>query len=719
MKPETLLPEFPAASPAQWRAEVEAQLKGAPFDKKMRTPLPEGLTTEPLYTAADVRDLPHLGSFPGFAPFVRGRDASGGLARPWDVSQEISLRDPLAFNLAARHDLARGLTGLNIVLDQATRNGHDPDWAEPGEVGVGGLSIATLEDLRKALQAIHLDKTSLFIRSGSSALPFAALLAALCHKTGLATSRLTGCIEMDPLGVLAHEGRLPHSLEGAYREMAELMRWAMAHAPHLQTVCVHTRSWHEGGGHAVQELAFSLATAADYLRALAARGIPVHHAAPRIRFAITVGADFFTEIAKLRAARLLWSQLTEALGGPGHAQPLTIHVRSASTNKTAYDAHVNLLRATVEAFAGALGGANSMQVSPFDEAFRTPDDFSRRIARNTQLILQKECQLDRLIDPAGGSWYVESLTDALARAAWDEFRAIERLGGMAPALQEGVPQKAVAATAAARLDAIARRRTSIIGTNQYASAKESFPAPAHPDEDAAAFQQRRASMVRAIRTSPLNAQNADVLDKLGSIVNAGDTGFFDRCVQAILAGATLGEITRAIRIKDRPSAPITPVCLHRAAFQFENLRRSLELSGSRPRVLLLTLGPLKQHKARADYATSFFEIAGAEIIQSGPLDGPSAIAPALAAHPATVAVLCSTDETYPDLVPAFIQAARTASRPPVTVLAGYPQDHVKAFQEAGIQAFIHLRCNALETLTSIFRQAGLLPTPVDPHPSQI
>jgi methylmalonyl-CoA mutase len=717
MKHPPLLAEFPTPTAAQWRAEVEAQLKGAPFDKKMRTPLLEGFTTEPLYTAADTRDIPHLGSFPGFAPFVRGRDAAGWLNQSWDISQEISLSDPLAFNLAARHDLARGLTSLNVVLDRATRNGHDPDWAEPGEVGVGGLSIATLDDLRKAFQAIDLEKTALFIRSGSSALPFAALFAAYCQKTGLATSRLHGCIEMDPLGVLAHEGRLPHSLDGAYREMAELMRWACVHAPRLQTVCVHTRSWHEGGGHAVQELAFALATAADYLRALAARGLPVHQSAPRFRFAITVGADFFKEIAKLRAARLLWAQLTEALGGPGQAQPLTIHVRCSTYNKTAYDAHTNLLRATVEAFAGVLGGANSLQVAPFDETFRTPDEFSRRIARNTQLILQKECQLDRLIDPVGGSWYVESLTDSLARAAWDLFRQVEKRGGMAAALQDGFPQQAVADTAARRLNAVAHRRTSIIGTNQYANPRESYPAPA-ASEDLAAFQQRRASLVRAARTSPLNAQNAEVLDKLGAIVDSGDAGFFDACVQAILAGATLGEITRAVRIHDKPSPPITPVCLHRAAFQFENLRRTLERSGIRPKVLLLTVGPLKQHKARADYAASFFEIVGAEILLSGPLDGPAAFAPALAAHPAPIAVLCSTDETYPDLVPAFLEAAAAAPCRPVTVLAGYPADHVQAFQQAGLQAFIHLRCNALETLTTIFRLANLLPAPTaDPHKS--
>lgn len=712
---KNLLDDFPSVTAGKWRAEVEAQLKGASFDKKMRTVLPEGIATEPLYTAEQAASLPHLGSLPGFAPYVRGRSAAGFLDQPWDISQEISLRDPLAFNLAARHDLQRGLTSLNIVLDQATRNGHDPDWAGPGEVGVGGLSITTLEDLRRALQGIHLENVSLFIRSGSSALPFAALLAAYCRSTGLATTRLRGCIEMDPLGVWAHEGRLPHSLDGAYGEMAELMRWASVHAPRLQTVCVHTRSWHEGGGHAVQELAFAMATAADYFRALDQRGLSAREAAPHIRMAVTVGVDFFTEIAKLRAARLLWAQLTEALGGPGHACPLTLHVRSAAYNKTVYDPYVNMLRASVEAFAGVLGGANSMQVTPFDEVFRTPDEFSRRIARNTQLILQKECQLDRLIDPVGGSWYVEWLTDALARAAWDLFREVEKRGGMAQALQEGFPQKLVAETAARRLQAVAHRRASIIGTNQYANASETFQPPA-PDEDAVLFHQRRAAAVRSARTSALNTHNAEVLGRLGAIVDAGSSGFFEHCVQAIQAGATLGEVTRAVRIHDQPAPTIKPVCLHRAAFQFEQLRRSIEQSGRRPRVLLLTMGPLRQHKARADYAAAFFAIAGAEVINSGPLNDTDAMARALNHQAADVAVLCSTDETYPDLVPAFLREAAALPRSPVTVLAGYPAEHVEVFRAAGMQAFIHIRCNALETLNDIFQRTGhLRPPHNDPH----
>ncbi|MDX6767317.1 MAG: methylmalonyl-CoA mutase family protein [Candidatus Methylacidiphilales bacterium] len=712
MKPDTLLSEFPSTTPEAWRREVETQLKGASFDQKMKTSTWEGLTLDPLYHEAHTASLPHLGSLPGHAPFVRGRDASGYLGRPWSVSQEIALRDPLDFNLAARYDLARGLDSLNIVLDRATRNGHDPDWADLGEVGIGGLSISSLDDLARALESIDLSRTPLFVRSGASGMPFAALLVALCRRQKRPLDQLEGCIETDPLGVMAHEASLPQSLPGAYREMAELTRWAATHAPKLQTVCVHTRSWHEGGGHAIQELGFGLATAAEYLRAMHQQGLDVDTVAPRLRFAITVGSDFFTEIAKLRAVRIIWSQLIAALGGSEKSQGLTLHVRTATYNKTVYDPYVNMLRTTVEAFAAVLGGTNSLQVGPFDEVLRTPDDFSRRIARNTQLILQKECQLDRLIDPAGGSWYVEWLTDQLARGAWDLFRKVEGMGGMEAALRTGFPQQAVADTATQRLQAVARRRSSVIGTNQYANAAES-QLPGDPVGDHSGYQKRRASQVRSARTAAYNADNIRVISHLGKIAESPGPGFFDDCVSAIEAGATLGEITRAIRIKDKPGDAITPVCLHRVASSFERLRQMVEhwtqTHGARPKVFLATFGPLKQHKARADFATGFLQIAGTDVVQATPATQPAEAVQAALASGAHIVVLCSTDDTYPEIVPAFLPALKQAIPGVVTVLAGYPTDQLEAHRKSGIDHFIHIRANALETLTAILEQAGVLP----------
>ena len=568
IKPGTdrLLAEFPPVGYGDWHRLVESELKDVPFDKRMFTPTYEGITLNSIYRREDADNLPHLNSFPGFAPFVRGTRASGNVCQPWAVSQEINCSSATEFNHAARNSLDKGLNALNIVLDQATRNGHDPDWAQPQEVGFGGLSIATLDDLDRALEGVDLDSTSLFVRSGASAMPFAALLVALARQRKKTPACLSGCIEMDPLGVLSHEGFLPQSLSGAYREMAALLHWAAA-APRLQTICVHSRAWHEAGGHAAQELAFTLATGVEYLRQMNGRGLDIGTVAPRMRFAVTVGTNFFMEIAKLRALRMLWARVVEAAGGNEDAQKLSLHVRTSQWNKSILDPHTNMLRTTVEALAGVLGGCDSMQVGTFDEVLRPPDDFSRRIARNTQLILQKECELGRVTDPAGGSWYVEIITAELANRAWALFQEVEKLGGMEAALREGFPQKAVAATAAEKIKAIRDGRDAIIGVNKYVNKKESLLEC--PAEDMESFRRRRILRVVSHRTSLDDAANELVLHKLAQAIDADGALLVDICAEAAAAGATLGEIARTVRIHDSPCASIQPVRMTRVAATLE------------------------------------------------------------------------------------------------------------------------------------------------------
>jgi methylmalonyl-CoA mutase len=349
--------------------------------------------------------------------------------------------------------------------------------------------------------------------------------------------------------------------------MEALTRWAAEHAPSLQTICVHSRAWHEAGGNAVQELAFTLATAVEYLRELHSRGLDVNVAAPRIRFAITVGTNFFAELAKLRALRMLWAPAVAALGGNEDAQRLTLHLRTSLWNKTARDPHNNILRATVEAFAGALGGCDSMQVGAFDEIIRPPGELSQRLARNTQLILQKECHLNHVIDPAGGSWYVESLTSDLARRAWALFQEVEKFGGMAAALHAQFPQNAVAATAAEKIKAVQEGRSTIVGVNKYANPGETPLTEAADNPQV--FYRRRVQQIGSHRTSLDDSDNEIVLKGLSNIINSRGEDLFAACVETVGAGATLGEVVRAIRIHDQPCAPVIPVCITRAAAAVE------------------------------------------------------------------------------------------------------------------------------------------------------
>ncbi|HPS79139.1 MAG TPA: acyl-CoA mutase large subunit family protein, partial [Thermoanaerobaculaceae bacterium] len=479
--PERLLAEFPVSSLDAWHQEVVKLLKGAPFDKKMLTPTYEGITLKALYTRDDVQALRFPAVMPGDAPFPRSTRVLGYRQGAWLVAQELPYPTYEELNEALRQDLDRGQTAVNLLLDRATQAGLDPDMAPIGEVGADGTSIASVIGLSRALDGIDLGRTPILVQPGSAALPFAALLVALMRRQGRDVSQLQGSLGMDPVAGLVTRGELPVSLGRAYDELATLTGWACAHAPRITTVSAYGFPYHDSGASAVQELAFVLATAVEHLRQLEARGLDVETVAPRILFGLSVGSHFFMEVAKLRAARMLWARVVEASGGSEAAARMTLHARSSSWNKTRFDPHTNILRATTEAFAAVLGGCDSLHVAAFDEALGLPSERGRRIARNTQTILREEVHLDAVVDPAGGSWTVEALTAQVAEKAWVLFQEIESEGGMLAALEKGIPQRQVAEVAEQRRKAIAGRRDVVLGVNVYPNAKEALPEYRVPD----------------------------------------------------------------------------------------------------------------------------------------------------------------------------------------------------------------------------------------------
>jgi len=704
-----LLTEFASTPFAAWKAQVETELKGVPYDKKLVTKTWEGIDLQPIYNAADIAGLEHLRAKPGFGQLARGSSCDGYAVESWEVSQELPYPGPREFSNAARHDLARGLTALNLNLDHATRAGLDPDSAIEGDVGKGGVSIATLRDLSVALEDIDLEKTSLFVRSGASGLPFAALLGALFKSRELELGKLRGCIENDPLGVIAHEGTLPQSLDEAYRELAQLTLWAAREAPQLQTVCVHSRSFLEAGGSAVQELAFALAVGTEYLREMDKRGVGVDVVAPRMRFAFSVGPNFFMEISKFRAARLLWSRIVESFGGNLCSQAMNIHARTALWNKSRLDPYVNMLRTTTESFAAVLGGVQSLQVTPFDEVFGLPDEFSRRISRNTQILLATEAQLRHVVDPAGGSWAVEWLTDQIAQKAWSLFQDVEGKGGALASLQSGFIQSEVEKVAKAKETALATRKDIQVGVNQYANLKEKKLEGRKPDYTA--IFKSRVAAVGEFRTAYDDVRHAKVIGKLSDLLGVTDEKMVNAAIDAVLAGATLGEITRVIRANDAERPSIKPLNLHRLSEAFEVLRgnadKFLEKTGARPKVFLAVMGPLSQYKGRGDFSRGFFEVGGFEVVypKMG-FDTPDAAAQAAKASGAKAVVLCSTDETYPELVPQLVPAMKAAIPGVSVILAGYPADQIEAHKASGIDDFIHVRANLLAVLGGLQKKIG-------------
>ena len=706
---EKLFAEFPEASAAEWRKAAEESLAGAPFEKKVFTKTPEGIDLRPIYTREDGQKLPLQSTWPGLAPYLRGSTALGARSAGWLIAQELPYGRPEEFNQALLQDLNRGQNCVHLLFDIATRLGLDPDSGLPGEVGGCGLSLATLDDVGRALRGVDLASVPVHAPAGISALAITALLSAWMAEQGKKPSALHGAVLSDPFSEWVGRGVLPGGLFGAYDEMAVLTDWAARNKAKLKTIGVHANLWADAGGNAVQELAFGLATGVEYLRELDLRKLSASRAGPRFLFTYSLGSHFFMEIAKLRAARLLWARAVGAAGGNEEAQRLVSHGRTSIWNKTVLDPHVNLLRATSEAFVGVMGGCSSLHVAPFEECFRVPDDFSRRLARNIQIILAEECQLARVVDPAGGSWYVETLTLELAEKAWALFQDVERRGGMAAALRSGFPQEQVGVSARDRIASAETRRDGIIGTNLQPNLREKMDVG--QPLDYAALAARRAAQIVSYRMSPEAERGAQVLEKLATLLGAPASTKMAILTDAFLHGASLGEVTRVMRSGRDDEAPIAKVRLQRRSESFEAVRRRCEAfkerTGARPKVFLANMGPRKQHGSRADFSAAFFGVGGFEIVGGKGFDTPEAAVLAAIDSKAPIVVICSTDESYPQLVPPIAAALKAVPAGPRVVLAGLPTGQVDRLHAAGVDEFIHVRANCAQMLAAFQEKLGI------------
>jgi len=705
----SLFAEFPPPAPTDWRRVAEESLEGAPFEKKLITRTPEGIDLQPIYTRADAGLA--AGDWPGLPPYGRGAEALGVRADGWQICQELPYGRPEEFNAALLQDLNRGQNSVNLLFDVATRLGLDPDEARPGEVGGCGLSLATLDDLTRALRGVDLGAVPVYAPAGTSALPLTALFLAALAEQGKKPTALRGGILSDPFSEWIGRGTLPSDLQSAFDDMAMVTDWATRTGSPLRTVGVAANHWADAGGSAVHELAFGLATGVDYLRALAMRHITAARAAPRFLFTFTSGSHFFMEVAKFRAARLLWERAVTATGAPAEAGRLVFHARTSLWNKTALDPHVNLLRTTTEAFAAVIGGCASLHVAPFDECHRVPDDFSRRLARNIQIILAEECQLGRVVDPAGGSWYVEALTRQLAAKAWTLFQDVERRGGMAAAIREGFPQETVDRLATERITAVETRRDGIIGTNLHPNLKERPEAANLPDYDALAA--RRARQVSAYRMATAPERDVEVMARLNELLAATSANKMKLLTEAFSHGATLGEVGKVLRGDRKAETSVTRVQIRRRSEPFEALRRRtdafLARTGARPRVFLANFGPRKQHAARAEFSTGFFAAGGFEVRPNPGFESVEAAAQAARESGDRMVVICSTDETYPALVPPLASALKALTDPPLVILAGLPAtaELQQQFRAAGVDEFIHLRANCAQMLGRFQDKLGL------------
>lgn len=691
----SLTPEFPPATELAWRSVVEKALKGADFDKKLTTRLYDGITLQPLYTqdsctqdsAGAVGDS---AGFPGQAPFTRGTRALGSRTPEqdgWDIRQEFRHPDVRQVSKEVLDDLECGVSSVALRLDAAAHAGLDPDTDEAdGLAGVDGIMIATADDLDTALAGVLLDICPVSLTAGAGAVVAAAMLSEVWVKRGVTAEIARGAFNIDPLGTLASTGWLPQGLDKSLADMAAVAARTARDFPMVTAVGVSGTPWSDAGASDAQELGCCLATGVAYLRALTAAGLDIDTACRQIGFTLPIGTDFFSGIAKVRAARLLWAQVAIACGASAEAAKMVIHAETAGRILSQRDPWVNMLRVTVSSFAAGVGGADSVAAAPFEAALGLPTAFSRRIARNIQIILQEESHLAKVVDPAGGSWFIETLTRQLAERAWDEFQSIEKAGGMAAVLQDGTLAAALEKTWADRRANIARRKDQITGVNEFPNLSEA-PVDVAPAD--------RALLRRGMAARLKHVERSAVLNSVDDLYNAARTG-------------TIGGLTAAL---GGTPLRIEPLPVHRFAEDFEALRDASDemaaVNGARPSVFLANMGRVSQHTARATYARNFFEAGGIEAIGNDGFDSAEAAAAAFRLSGATIACLCGSDDQYEGGAAALLSALKAAGATRLYVAGRPSTDARAAYDAAGATDYIFVGCDALATLTAVHRHLGV------------
>ncbi|MBS7528314.1 acyl-CoA mutase large subunit family protein [Fusibacter paucivorans] len=703
-----LFGEFTAPSYEEWQEAVEKLLKGKPFEKAMYTKTHEGITLRPIYRKEDLEKVPFADTLPGYPPFVRGTKAEGNISEPWLVNQEVYAGTPGAFHECIIDELYRGLNVLNLKMDLPSQLGYDADDELAEDVGYRGVSISTLEDLTAAFQELVLDVLPLHINAGMNPIPIMAMIGAYLKKSDLPLANIKGVLGYDPLGMLAKHGQMPFALSEAYDFMADATNWTLHENSTLRTILVEGHPYHDGGADSVQELAYTMAVGTAYIRAMLDRGIAIDDIASKMVFSFSIGSNFFMEISKLRAARILFSKVIEAFGGSETAQKIYLHAKTSSWTKTIYDPYVNMLRNASEGFSGAIAGVDSLTIVPFDEAIREADSFSRRVSRNVQFILQDECNFTQPIDPAGGSWYIETLTHEIAQKAWETFQATEAAGGFEAMLTGGEIQSAIALKYEAKFKDMAKRKHVWVGVNQYANMTEKKLTVQHTsDEKLKKLRQESLQKFRLKR--PLFAV-ADKVSALGDEKTENGHISMPLAIEAIEVGATMGEIAQLCSDLSEQDIMIKAIQYERGASRFEALRDKTDQyqkAGKAPKVFLFNMGPIPQHKGRADFTTGFFEVGGFEVMQN---NGFKEVDPAVAAGLASgaqVGVICSTDAVYPEIVPEIAEKIRHTNSNMKLVLAGKPPKDLEAiYRNAGIDDFIYMGADCYGLLSAILENVA-------------
>ncbi len=626
-KKEKLFTEFPPVSTQEWEEKIKTDLKGADYEKKLLWKTVEDFNVRPYYRAEDIKDISHIKTLPNKYPYVRGNKIKNNT---WQIRQDIDIQDIKQAN--------------KIALNAISRDANS--------IGFNAEKINNETDINLLLKDIDLTKISINFISSKNYNHILDLFINKINKKNIDPEKVNGSLNFDPIGHLLIYGNYNTTQDNDFTEAYNIIKIINKKLPNFRAITINGHYFHNAGSSAVQELAFSLALANEYLAHLTDKGLSVDNISSKMQFSFAVDSNYFIEIAKLRAARLLWAKIVEQYK-PDNEKSLKmfVHTTTSTYNKTIYDPYVNMLRSTTEAMSAAIGNCDSMAITAFDMSFKNYNDFSSRIAQNIQLIIKEEAHFDKVIDPGAGSYYIENLTDLIANAAWNLFKKTEEKHGFINAAKQDFIQNEIEKTCQKKNMNIATGKQTILGTNQFPNLTE-----------------------KALDNIKISKKYSDDAEEKETIIK--------------------------------------PLKFYRGAEEFENIRLGTEKfvkkGNKKPKVFLLTTGNPTMRKARAMFSTNFFGCAGYEIIDNaGFKTAEQGISAAIKSNP-NIVVICSSDDEYAELAPVITKKIKEKNSEISVIIAGYPKNIIDDLKNSGVDDFIHIKTNILETLKKYQQKFGIM-----------
>ena len=700
-----------------WRKQAEKELRGRPLDDLTWNTL-EGITVSPLYTADDVAGLDHMNTMPGIEPFTRGVRATMYTGRPWTIRQYAGFSTAEESNAFYRRALAAGQQGVSVAFDLATHRGYDSDHERViGDVGKAGVAIDSVEDMKILFDGIPLDKVSVSMTMNGAVIPVLANFIVTGEEQGHDRSVLSGTIQNDILKEFMVRNTYIYPPEPSMRIIADIIEYTSNEMPKFNSISISGYHMQEAGANLVQELAYTLADGKEYVKTAMARGMDIDKFAGRLSFFFAIGMNFFMEAAKLRAARLLWHRIMDDLGAKDpRSKMLRTHCQTSGVSLQEQDPYNNVIRTAYEAMSAVLGGTQSLHTNALDEAIALPTDFSARIARNTQLILQEETGVTNVVDPLAGSYYVEKLTADLADAAWKLIEEVDEMGGMTKAVASGMPKLRIEETAARRQADIDRGDQVIVGVNKYRLEKEDEIDIL--DVDNVAVREAQIARLENIRSTRDQAKCEAALTELGRRAAEGGN-LLEAAVEAARARASVGEISMAMEnVFGRHRAEVKTLAgVYGAAYEgdedFAAIQKSVESfaeeEGRRPRMLVVKMGQDGHDRGAKVIATAFADI-GFDV-DVGPLfQTPEEAAQDAIDNDVHVIGISSQAAGHKTLAPRLIEVLKERDAGDILVICGgvIPQQDYDFLKSAGVKAIFGPGTNipnAAQEILDLIREA--------------